>query len=493
MLRVSQVYVIRHKVLVEGQSIRSVAREMQVSRNAVRKYVRAENPEPVRQVTRPRARSVTEAVRGRTLELIEEWRPRTTPKQRITGTRLHEQLLTEGKRVGVTTVRAIYREWKRERREVFVPLVHRAGDEAQVDFFEVTVDVRGERRKAWKFVMRLMYSGRDFAWVYDRSDQVSFLDGHVRAFEHFGSVPHRCIYDNLTPAVRKVVFPKRELTARFTALASHYLFEPCFARPGTGHDKGGVESRGRGIRLQHLTPIPQADSLGEISGELLRRLDEQARRKKDADGRTIEEKFSEECPQMLVLPPSPFLVRKVVTVTASRSAQVRVEGAYYSVPSVWAGLEVTAYVGPEDVEIVCRGEKTTHERQRFGKKVTVYRHYLPELSRKPQALRQVAPELLRELGEPFAEFWRMLVDRHGPADAARVLARVLEAVCERGEAVVGEVLRRMLRDGQTGLLALPCKQEVPVRIVVPEPLRGIEIEQARARDYDALLHEAGDD
>ena len=47
--------------------------------------------------------------------------------------------------------------------------------------------------------MRLMYSGRDFAWVYDRCDQVAFLDGHVRAFAHFGSVPQRCIYDNLTP------------------------------------------------------------------------------------------------------------------------------------------------------------------------------------------------------------------------------------------------------------------------------------------------------
>ena len=493
MLEVSKVFVIRHKVLVEGLSIRAVAREMKVSRNAVRKYVRAEDPEPVRRVVNPRPKPVTESVRERIHELIEIWTPRTTPKQRITGSRLHEELVSEGYEVGVTTVRAIFREWKRERREVYVPLVHRAGDEAQVDFFEVVVDVGGERRKAWKFVMRLMYSGRDFAWVYDRCDQVSFLDGHVRAFEHFGAVPQRCIYDNLSPAVRKVVFPKRKLTGRFTALTNHYLFEPCFARPGTGHDKGGVESRGRGIRLQHLTPIPNADSLSEVSEKLLERVDEQAKRKKDIDGRTVQEKFTEERRQMLVLPAARFQARKVVPVTASRSAQVRVEGAYYSVPSTWAGLAVTAYVGPEEVEIVSRGQRTTHGRQRFGAKATVYRHYLPELSRKPQALRQVAAELLGELGEPFGEFWRLLVDRHGPADAARVLARVLEAVCERGETVVGEVVRRMLKDGETGLLALPCKQELPVRIVVPEPLRTVEIEQAKASRYDALLCEAHND
>ena len=72
-----------------------------------------------------------------------------------------------------------------------------------MDFFEVTVDEDGTRRKAWQFPMRLMYSGRDFAWLYDRCDQISFLDGHVRAFEHFGGVPRRCIYDNLSPAVAR--------------------------------------------------------------------------------------------------------------------------------------------------------------------------------------------------------------------------------------------------------------------------------------------------
>jgi transposase len=129
---------------------------------------------------------------------------------------------------------------------VFVPLVHRPADETQVDFFEVTLEEGGRRRKAWKFVMRLMYPGRDFVWLYERCDQLSFLDAHVRAFSYFGGVPRRVVYDNLSAAVKKVVGTERELTERFMALCSHYLFEPCFARPGEGHDKGGVEARGKG-------------------------------------------------------------------------------------------------------------------------------------------------------------------------------------------------------------------------------------------------------
>ncbi len=49
-----QVHVVRHKVLVEGRSTRAVAREMDMSRNTVKKYL--EQAAPVRVETGPRAR-----------------------------------------------------------------------------------------------------------------------------------------------------------------------------------------------------------------------------------------------------------------------------------------------------------------------------------------------------------------------------------------------------------------------------------------------------
>ena len=85
-------------------------------------------------------------------------------KQRLTATRVRRQLREEGYEVGVT----VARERRRRQPEVYVPLVHRPGDEAQVDFFEVTVEVGVERRKAWQFVIRLMYSGHDYVRLYER-------------------------------------------------------------------------------------------------------------------------------------------------------------------------------------------------------------------------------------------------------------------------------------------------------------------------------------
>jgi hypothetical protein len=157
----------------------------------------------------------------------------TGGKQQLTATRLHELLVGEHHRVGVTLVKEAVAEWKRQRREV-VPLTYRPGELAEVDFFEVLVDLGGTRRKAWLFLMRLMYSGRDFAWIYERQDQVSFLDGHVRAFAHFEGVPRRIAYDNLRAAVvRILVGGERTLTPRFAALASHYRFWVSTEMPGT--------------------------------------------------------------------------------------------------------------------------------------------------------------------------------------------------------------------------------------------------------------------
>ncbi len=63
MLKVEQVHVIRHKVLVEGESQRRVAREMGLSRNTVKKYLEVSEPKRVERSARERP--VLERVKGR--------------------------------------------------------------------------------------------------------------------------------------------------------------------------------------------------------------------------------------------------------------------------------------------------------------------------------------------------------------------------------------------------------------------------------------------
>ncbi len=116
-----QVHVIRHKVLVEGRSARQVAKELGISRRTVRKYLT--EAVPIRTEVQPRPRPVWEAVRARVETLLAESVRWTGGKQRLTATRLRELLVAEGQQVGVTLVKAAVAEWKRQRREVFVPSV----------------------------------------------------------------------------------------------------------------------------------------------------------------------------------------------------------------------------------------------------------------------------------------------------------------------------------------------------------------------------------
>jgi transposase len=440
---------------------------------------------------RPRPRPVWDKVGARVQALLTESAQWTGGKQRLTATRLHGLLVAEGHAVGVTAVKDAVAEWKRQRREVFVPLTYRPGDLAEVDFFEVLVDIDGRRRKAWLFLMRLMYSGRDFAWIYERQDQISFLDGHVRAFAHFDGVPARIAYDNLRAAVvRILVGGARTLTPRFTALASHYLLEACFCRPGEGHDKGGVEARGKAVRQQALVPIPNGPTLAGINATLLAQMDARLDTTRDAVGQTIGARFAEE-QRVFRSVPVPFVPEATTLATVTPRALVRLEGAYYSVPTRWAGLDLVVRTGATSVIIVGReGTPIAHPRLRFGQRSIDYRHYLSELARKPQAVRQVLPDLLRDLGAPFPAIWDQLHAAHGPREAARLFAKVLGHLDTLGADVVVPALRAALVAGTPLLLALTPASATPGCLApeaVPAQLRDLDIPSGSAADYDDWL------
>lgn len=477
------VAVIRHKVLTEGVPIRDVSRQLGLSRNTIRRYVRAAVVPTKRATSEARAAPVRDAVRSDAEQLWKDRRTFTAGKQRLTAERLTELLVERGHKVSPRTVRRIVEDLRRQEREVTVPLVHRPGELAQVDFFEVVVERAGVRAKAWMFLMRLLHSGRDFAMLCERQDTTWFLAAHVAAFAYFAGVIAAVAYDNLTAAVARVILgAPRELRPRFAQMVAHYAFEARFCRVGEGHDKGSVERRGGHVRHQHLVPLPRGDSLAAMSAELQARLD--ARFTQSAERVAAWER---ERRALRPLPPHALDPAEVRTATLRHHASYTLGGATYSVPSRWCGRDVEVRVGTETV-VFARGDETaTHPRLPFGGRSIDYRHLLAPLSIKPQALRQVASELVAQFGEPWPSLWSALRQRHSPdeIEAARRLAPWLRDADKDGLAATAPRIEASLRAQRLVPPARPVADGVPP-LEVPDALRGYEVESSDLSRYDAL-------
>ncbi|MYB21221.1 MAG: hypothetical protein F4Y29_01650 [Chloroflexi bacterium] len=105
-------------------------------------------------------------------------------------------------------------------------------------------------------------------------------------------------------------------------------------------------------------------------------------------------------------------------------------------------------------------------------------------------MRQVAPELIDELGGPYDRLWTLLEEERGGHEAARALARLLQAAAEHGEERVREALETGLAEGNFDELAIRrslATAQAPGEVTVPERLRGYRVERASVADYDRLL------
>jgi len=193
----------------------------------------------------------------------------TPPKQRHTAKRIFERLREEhGFTCGYTTAKDYVHMAKLRSREMFVPLRHSPG-EARADYGEAWVVMAGVKLKAHFRAMNLPHSDDCFVIAFPAETTEAFLEGHVRAFDCFGSVPTRILYDNTKIAVARILGGEERVKTRaFCELQSRYLLAEKFGRPAKGNDKGKVEGLVGYARRNFMVPIPHFNSWDELNARL---------------------------------------------------------------------------------------------------------------------------------------------------------------------------------------------------------------------------------
>src|SRR5437899_7306115 len=140
----------------------------------------------------------------------------------------------------------------------------------------------------------------------------AFLDAHVRAFNFFGGVPRKCLYDNLRSAVlERMPLARAPDAIRFhptlLELCAWYRFAPRPVAVARGNEKGRVERAIRFVRerffaARRFTDLADlnAQALSWCAGAAAERLCPPER------SRSVREVFAEEQPHLLALPEHPL-------------------------------------------------------------------------------------------------------------------------------------------------------------------------------------------
>lgn len=378
----------------EGLSIRELADRHGTHRRTVRQALADAVPPPRRAYpARPRPAIDQWA------KVIDAWliADKDAPrKQRHTARRIWQRLVAEH---GATCAEVTVSRYVARRRvelgldhpEVSVPQTHEAGAEAEVDFGEFYATIAGLVVKCWMFVMRLSHSGKAFHVAFATQAQEAFLEGHVLAFEYFGGVAARIRYDNLKPAVVRVLRGRdRAESERFIALRSHYGFDSFFCRPGVqgAHEKGGVEGEIGRFRRRHLVPVPAVACLAELN-ELIAaadRLDDD----RVITGRpiTVGMAFTAEAGALMESPAEGFDCARLLHARVDSRARVSVRQCFYSVPARYAGRRLPVRLAARTVEIYDGPRLVARHERAVGRYVEVLclDHYLEVLATKPGAL-----------------------------------------------------------------------------------------------------------
>lgn len=423
----------------ERLSIRALSRRFRVHRRDVRAALESAVPPP-RKAGPPRDAPAL----GPYKEIIDAWLEAdgaAPPKQRHTARRVWERLVEEhGAALGESTVRRYVGEVRRRQAipmtEVMVPQRHPMGEEAEVDFGDIGVYLDGTLTTAHLFVMRLSACGEAFRRAYLNEAQEVFLDGHVRAFEHFGGVPATVRYDNLKAAVVRVMRGRdRTESERFVALRSHYGFESFYCRPGIegSHEKGGVEGEIGRFRRRWLVPVPRVASMAELNEYLAAASAKDSARHINRRRESVAEAFAVEAGFLAPLPAEPFAVALSLKARVDHKARVSVRQVYYSVPARYVAQRLDVRLGADTIEVL-DGARVVARHARGvikGTEVLVLDHYLEVLAVKPGAFRDATALARARTTGAFSDthdrFWAAARRRLGDREGTKALIEVLLA------------------------------------------------------------------
>jgi transposase len=432
---------IRLRCVRDGEAIKTVARDLGLSKNTVKKYVRSlQSPQHPGLKRAPRL----DAYRYHIDNLLRRSR-------KITAVRIGAQLrafVDPELQVSERSLREYVANRRREifGKEAFVRALYVPGDQMQFDFTPVDLVVAGVPTRVHLFVARLSYSGRLFARVSFREDQVALFAGILGAVVHFGGVPRVGVFDNAKTAVTRILRGRnREENEAFRSFCGGLALEVEFAAPAKGNEKGGVEGFNGFLEDNMFRPTPECENLEEFNLALEHFCKRDEARQSSVHRETIGERFARELPKLRPLPAAlpAACVRRIARI--NKFAEAMCDTNRYSVPSKWAHRDAVLEIFENRLRIVVDDQLVAEHQRCTGKHQTMLdvRHAVELLAFKHRSIERAEIIAQSRLPAPLLALRdRLLAEDR--ARAGRAFVAVLRLLLTYSSEVVAECVSQAL-------------------------------------------------
>lgn len=320
-------------------------------------------------------------------------------------------------------------------KEVFIPQRFAPAEAYQFDWSTEQVCLAGELTKVRVAHFRLCHSLAFFIKAYPNEQMEMLVDAHNTAFEFFGGVCKKGIYDNMKTAVTALGNGKDRLwNEQFLGLMNHYLIEPVACTPASGWEKGQVERQVQTLRKRLFKPTLSFASIEELNAYLAQQCLALMRTFRHPEDKSIEvlERFKQE--QASLFKCNAYHWYKTKHMQVNSLSLVAYQGHKYSVPCDLVGKQVLLQIFAQEIKVIYEGRCVAQHARSFIKNQSSYNpwHYLKALQKKPGALRNGEPFLNWVLPEPIKTLEKHILQK---SRGDRAMVQLLSLIAEYGEEV----------------------------------------------------------
>jgi transposase len=429
--------------LVEGLSIRAIARRLQLSRKTVRKLL-ARGPERTPPSSEPRA-SLLDRYDAEIRRLLAE-----TPE--LTAPGILERLRPLGYTGGITILRDRVRQVRpRPPKEAFLTLDFKPGAAFQVDWADFGFALPGCPRRVSAFVMVACYSRYLYLEFALSQAMGTFLRCMERGLKFFGGVAAADIFDNMKTVVLSHAPHATVFNHRFLEYAKARGFAVVACNVRRGNEKGRVERPIGFVRTRFWRGRRFTDLLDLNTQAMQWRDDIANNRRHEETGKVPSLVFRHEERRLLKpIPDTPFDVDDVDTAPVTKTFRVSFDRNRYSVP--WRLASQTVLVrADDDVVGVFLGKKqiAAHRRSwKVGEDLEHPSHREGLLKIKPRAAAGALPPGLVGLDDTGVEYFKIFAA--GGRSVHRETVRLVFLVELFGEQATRDAMAEVMATGHVG-------------------------------------------